>query len=98
MSAMGSAMCYVPPTAGRPPIPAGTTTWPRTAGAGSRAGPRTWRAGPGRAPPPGWYRHLAAPGRAEIQVGAEHLAVSARTADPTERGRLFPCFVQMYKG
>jgi hypothetical protein len=63
-------MCCVPPTAGRPPIPASTTTWPR----------------------------LEIGGRAEIQVGAEHLAVSARTADPTERGRLFPRFVQMYKG
>jgi hypothetical protein len=47
-------------------------------------------------PPPG--RVSKSEGRAEIQVGAEHLAVSARTADPTERGRLFPRFVQMYKG
>ena len=47
---------------------------------------------------PGWYHNLAATGRAEIQVGPEHLAVSARTADPTERGRLFPRFVEMYKG
>jgi F420H(2)-dependent quinone reductase len=52
----------------------------------------------GSATHPGWYHNLAATGRAEIQVGAEHLAVSARTADPTERGRLFPRFVQMYKG
>ena len=35
---------------------------------------------------------------AEIQVGPEQLAVSAKTADPTERSRLFPRFVQMYKG
>jgi F420H(2)-dependent quinone reductase len=46
----------------------------------------------------GWYHNLAATGRAEIQVGAEQLAVSARTADPAERSRLFPRFVQMYKG
>jgi deazaflavin-dependent oxidoreductase (nitroreductase family) len=47
---------------------------------------------------PGWYHNLRAAGRAEIQVGAEHLAVSARTADPSERSQLFPRFVQMYKG
>src|SRR4029453_19262722 len=52
----------------------------------------------GAAPHPGWYHNLSATGRAEIQVGAEHLSVSARTADPTERGRLFPRFVEMYKG
>jgi deazaflavin-dependent oxidoreductase (nitroreductase family) len=48
--------------------------------------------------PPGWYHNLAVSGRAEIQVGPEHLAVSARTADPGERWRLFPRFVEMYKG
>jgi F420H(2)-dependent quinone reductase len=37
---------------------------------------------------PGWYHNLSATGRAEIQVGPEHLAVSARTADPAERSRL----------
>ena len=47
---------------------------------------------------PGWYHNLAATGRAEIQVGAERLAVASRTADPAERRRLFPRFVQMYKG
>jgi deazaflavin-dependent oxidoreductase (nitroreductase family) len=47
---------------------------------------------------PGWYHNLCATGRAEIQVGAEHLAVGARTADPTERSRLFPRFVEMYQG
>jgi F420H(2)-dependent quinone reductase len=47
---------------------------------------------------PGWYHNLRATGRAEIQVGPEHLAVSAKTADPTERSQLFPHFVQMYKG
>jgi hypothetical protein len=31
-------------------------------------------------------------------VGPEHLAVMARTADPTERRRLFPRFVEMYQG
>jgi deazaflavin-dependent oxidoreductase (nitroreductase family) len=52
----------------------------------------------GSARHPGWYLNLSATGRAEIQVGAEHLAVSAATADPAERSRLFPRFVQMYKG
>ena len=47
---------------------------------------------------PGWYHNLCASGRAEIQVSAERLAVRARTADPAERGRLFPRFVEMYEG
>jgi len=47
---------------------------------------------------PAWYHNLRATSRAEIQVGPEHLAVSAKTADPTERSQLFPRFVQMYKG
>jgi F420H(2)-dependent quinone reductase len=34
----------------------------------------------------------------EIQVGPAHLAVTARTADPAERSRLFPRFVEMYQG
>jgi F420H(2)-dependent quinone reductase len=52
----------------------------------------------GSAKHPGWYHNLAATGQAQIQVGAEHRAVTARTADPTERGHLFPRFVEMYKG
>jgi F420H(2)-dependent quinone reductase len=47
---------------------------------------------------PAWYHNLRATGRAEIHVGPEQLAVSAKTADPTERSQLFPRFVQMYKG
>jgi deazaflavin-dependent oxidoreductase (nitroreductase family) len=47
---------------------------------------------------PAWYHNPRATSRAEIQVGPEHLHVSAKTADPTERSRLFPRFVQMYKG
>ena len=38
---------------------------------------------------PAWYHNLRATSRAEIQVGPEHLAVSAKTADPTERSQLF---------
>ena len=48
---------------------------------------------------PAWYHNLRATSRAEIQVGPkQQLAVSAKTADPTERSQLFPSFVQMYKG
>jgi deazaflavin-dependent oxidoreductase (nitroreductase family) len=47
---------------------------------------------------PGWYHNLSVTGHAEIQVGPERLAVNARTADPAERSRLFPRFVEMYKG
>ena len=47
---------------------------------------------------PVWYHNLSATGGAEIQVGPEHLAVSASTADAAERRRLFPRFVEMYKG
>ena len=47
---------------------------------------------------PGWYHNLCATGRAEVQVGPEQVAVSAKTADPAERSRLFPGSVQMYKG
>jgi F420H(2)-dependent quinone reductase len=47
---------------------------------------------------PGWYHNLVTTGRAEIQVGAQHLAVTARAADPAERSQLFPRLVQMYKG
>jgi deazaflavin-dependent oxidoreductase (nitroreductase family) len=39
---------------------------------------------------PGWYHNLQATSRAQIQVGAEHLSVTARTPTPAERGRLFP--------
>jgi deazaflavin-dependent oxidoreductase (nitroreductase family) len=39
---------------------------------------------------PAWYHNLRATGRAEIQIGSEHLAVSAKTADPAECSRLFP--------
>jgi deazaflavin-dependent oxidoreductase (nitroreductase family) len=47
---------------------------------------------------PAWYHNLRATSRAEIQVGLQQLAVSAKTADPTERSQLFRRFVEMYKG
>jgi F420H(2)-dependent quinone reductase len=47
---------------------------------------------------PAWYHNLRATSRAELKVGLQHLAVSAKTADPTERSQLFPRFVEMYKG
>jgi deazaflavin-dependent oxidoreductase (nitroreductase family) len=41
---------------------------------------------------PGWYYNLAATGWAEIQIGAEHLAVSARAcfSDRLGTGRVWP--------
>jgi len=47
---------------------------------------------------PAWYLNLQATGRAEIQVGPERLAVTTETAAASERSRLFPRFVQLYKG
>jgi deazaflavin-dependent oxidoreductase (nitroreductase family) len=47
---------------------------------------------------PAWYHNLRATSRAEIQVGPEHLAVSAKTADPAERSQLFPGFVPDVQG
>jgi deazaflavin-dependent oxidoreductase (nitroreductase family) len=47
---------------------------------------------------PAWNHNLRGTGRGEVQVGPEQVAVSAKTADPTERSQLFPHFVQMYKG
>jgi hypothetical protein len=45
-----------------------------------------------RLPSASWLvpRDLCGTGRAEIPVGPEQLAVSAKTADPTERNQLFP--------
>jgi F420H(2)-dependent quinone reductase len=42
--------------------------------------------------------NASASGRAELQVGKRKLRVTTRTADPDERSRLFPKFVEMYKG
>jgi deazaflavin-dependent oxidoreductase (nitroreductase family) len=47
---------------------------------------------------PGWYHNLQATSRAQIQVGAEHLSVTARTADPSRARPAVPRFVEMYKG
>jgi deazaflavin-dependent oxidoreductase (nitroreductase family) len=47
---------------------------------------------------PAWYHNLRATSRAEIQVGPEHLAVSAETADPTERSQLFPGLCSCTRG
>ena len=38
---------------------------------------------------PQWYRNLLADPTAQIQVQAEHIAVSARTADQDEKPRLW---------
>jgi deazaflavin-dependent oxidoreductase (nitroreductase family) len=47
---------------------------------------------------PGWYLNASASGTAEIQVGSQKLRVTTRTADPDERSRLYPLFVEMYEG
>lgn len=47
---------------------------------------------------PQWYRNLVADGRVEIQRGGEHLAMTARTATPQERARLWPRVVGVYDG
>jgi len=53
-----------------------------------------------RLPSASWLvpRDLCGTGRAENPGRPEQLAVSAKTAAPTERSQLFPRFVQMYKG
>jgi deazaflavin-dependent oxidoreductase (nitroreductase family) len=55
---------------------------------------------PTAAPPthPSWYHNLQATSRAQIQVGAEHLSVTARTADPSRARPAVPRVVEMYKG
>ena len=47
---------------------------------------------------PAWYLNLLASPAATIEVGRGKLAVSATTASPEERARLWPLAVQMYAG
>ena len=47
---------------------------------------------------PAWYLNLLANPAATIEVGGGKLAVSASTASPEERARLWPLAVQMYAG
>jgi deazaflavin-dependent oxidoreductase (nitroreductase family) len=47
---------------------------------------------------PAWYLNLLANPMATIEVGRRKLAVTARTATPEERARLWRLAVQMYPG
>ena len=47
---------------------------------------------------PAWYLNLLANPAATIEVGRRKLAVTASTASPEERARLWPLAVQMYRG
>jgi deazaflavin-dependent oxidoreductase (nitroreductase family) len=45
---------------------------------------------------PAWYLNLEADPDVEVQVGHEHRALRARTADAVERARLWPRAVALY--
>lgn len=47
---------------------------------------------------PAWYLNLEANPKATVEVGNRILKVSARTATPEERERLWPQAVAMYRG
>ena len=47
---------------------------------------------------PGWYRNLSAEPRVEVTQGRSHRAMTARTASPEERDRLWPKIVATYPG
>ncbi len=50
----------------------------------------------GRADDPMWYRNLQANPEAVVQIKAERIPVTARTAGPEERARLWPMLVEQY--
>lgn len=52
----------------------------------------------GRPENPQWYRNLQAQPHTTIQVLSEKIPVTARTADPTERVRLWPLILTAYDG
>jgi len=47
---------------------------------------------------PAWFHNLRANPDAVVQVGAERRAVRARVATATERARLWPRIVDLYRG
>ena len=47
---------------------------------------------------PGWYRNLCADPRVEVTQGRRRRALTARTATPEERDRLWPSIVATYPG
>ncbi|WP_179476453.1 nitroreductase family deazaflavin-dependent oxidoreductase [Mycolicibacterium vinylchloridicum] len=50
----------------------------------------------GRAEHPQWFRNLLVNPDTRIQIGRHQRSVQARTADPTERARLWPLMVSAY--
>ncbi|GBE25103.1 MAG TPA: nitroreductase family deazaflavin-dependent oxidoreductase [Actinobacteria bacterium] len=52
----------------------------------------------GRPENPQWYRNLQAKPHTTIQVLGEKIPVTARTADETERARLWPSVLAAYEG
>ncbi|MFN0154466.1 MAG: nitroreductase family deazaflavin-dependent oxidoreductase [Gaiella sp.] len=47
---------------------------------------------------PGWFFNVEAAGGGSVRIGRRRLEVSARTASPEERERLWPAIVPLYKG
>jgi deazaflavin-dependent oxidoreductase (nitroreductase family) len=47
---------------------------------------------------PAWYLNLRADPKATIRIGTKRLAVTAETADPEERSRLWTAVTAMYAG
>jgi deazaflavin-dependent oxidoreductase (nitroreductase family) len=45
---------------------------------------------------PAWYLNLQANPEVELQVGDETFTATARTADPVERGRLWPRMAELW--
>lgn len=45
---------------------------------------------------PAWYLNLVANPETEIEVGADHIAVTAETATADERARLWPALCDIY--
>jgi deazaflavin-dependent oxidoreductase (nitroreductase family) len=47
---------------------------------------------------PAWFHNLRANPQTAVQVGSRRIAVTARVATPTERSRLWPKVVDLYRG
>jgi deazaflavin-dependent oxidoreductase (nitroreductase family) len=47
---------------------------------------------------PAWWLNLRSSPEAEIEVGREHIRITARKASPDERARLWPEFTSRYAG
>jgi len=45
---------------------------------------------------PNWYKNLCADPEVEVQVGAEHFAATARTADESERPALWDLMTSVF--